>query len=92
MVIRTTGMGITQPISHIPDRIPAYDKKKREHLWTVLTMYRIVDPLAAMSGATQLLDTENLLTTTPIGCFYCEQGWTKTLHYRSCSGEPSPEA
>lgn len=56
MVIRSIGMGITQPISHIPDRIPAYDKKKREHLWTVLTMYRIVDPLAAVSGATQLLD------------------------------------
>lgn len=88
MGIRNDGTGIYQHVSGATDRIPPYGKRSGDHLWTVLTMYRVADPAAAMSGHTQYLDSENLLMTTPIGCYYCEQTYTKTLADRRCPGKP----
>jgi hypothetical protein len=51
--------------------------------------YRIDDPEKIMSGERQLiLDKEALVLATKIGCFYCEEPWSKYLQHRRCPGNP----
>lgn len=66
------------------DRIPDYDPRAGEHLWTVLTMFRWGGP-----GVEQpILDSENLLTVQGPGCYYCEEVYTPRLATRRCPGRP----
>jgi hypothetical protein len=73
----------TQPLE-IFDRIPEFDSRSGDHLWTVVSIYRI-DPVRAMQG-TSFLDTENLICITGPGCYYCEKMFTPQLAKRRCTG------
>lgn len=70
------------------DRTPDYDPRTGDHLWIVITMYRVVPDQWQDTTHTPTLDRENLLTVTVPGCFYCEQPWTALLATRRCKGEP----
>jgi hypothetical protein len=65
------------------DRIPEFNPRSGDHLWTWAVMYR-----ASPEAETPMLDTENLLLITGPGCFYCEQVYSKRLAMRRCSGHP----
>jgi hypothetical protein len=61
-----------------------------EHVWVATAAYRL-DAKATLaaheSGEQQHLDMENLAAFA-IGCFVCEQPFSKRLFYRRCTGEP----
>ena len=66
------------------DRIPPFDPRSADHLWVILTMYR-VDPAGFMDPArTPMLDNENLISVTGIGCYYCEREYSPLLATRRC--------
>lgn len=70
------------------DRIPAYDERSGDHLWTIVTCYR-VDPAQWTDPAhTPTLDHESLLTVAGPGCFYCEEEYTPRVAMRRCPGDP----
>ncbi|MEU4750022.1 hypothetical protein AB0F93_03440 [Micromonospora tulbaghiae] len=73
------------------DRVPEYDPRSGDHLWTVTCAYR-VDPerfTGERAGdGPALLDLENLLLTAGPGCFFCEQTWSPRLARRRCPGHP----
>jgi len=58
---------------------PLPERKPGEHMWIVLTMYR-VNPVADRYD----LDRENLLTIEGPGCYWCEQPYTAELASRPC--------
>lgn len=62
--------------------VPDFDKRKGEHLWTVLACYQVKDPTAE----NLTLDHENLLTVAGPGCYYCEQPYSDRMKYRRCRG------
>jgi len=68
------------------DRIPPFDKRTGEHYWVVITTYH-VDP-AAFTDATRtpMLDRENLVLITGVGCFHCETPYTPQMARRRCRG------
>lgn len=66
------------------NKVPAYDPRSGDHLWTIVTMYRWGGPHVERPT----LDTENLLTVTPPGCYFCEQVYTERLATRRCPGDP----
>lgn len=70
------------------DRIPPFDPRTGDHLWTVVTAYRVEPAGFADPTATPMLDRENLLSVAGPGCFYCEQPYTPLLASRRCKGEP----
>jgi len=81
------GTNTHQYVNAFTPRIPEYDKRSGNHLWTIITMYR-VDPLKFSDPtATPMLDMENLLTVMGPGCYYCEQLYTPLLAMRRCKGE-----
>lgn len=69
------------------DRVPEFDPRAGDHLWTVVTMYQ-VDP-AKWSDPDHLpiLDHESLLTVAGPGCYYCEQRYSPQLASRRCKGD-----
>lgn len=66
------------------DRIPDFDPRTGEHLWTIITMYRWGGP----DVERPTLDSENLLMVTGPGCYYCEEKYTRLLTQRRCKGHP----
>lgn len=72
-------------------RAPRYDPVTSEHLWVLITTYRIANPAAWMdeSAGRQSLDSENLLAVTPIMCLHCEQVYTAELAADPCEGNPA---
>lgn len=54
-----------------------------QHLWMVLTMYRVVPPRERYD-----LDMENLLSIEGPGCLWCEEPWSEGLAVRRCYGQP----
>lgn len=73
------------------DKIPEYDKRKREHYWIATVAYHIADPAEAMrpDNGPVMMDLENLVHVGPIGCFHCEEPWDRYLHFRKCPGDPN---
>lgn len=69
-------------------RVPDFDPRSAEHLWMVITMYRVRPEQWQDETHTPMLDGENLLSITVPGCYYCEQLWTPLLATRRCKGEP----
>lgn len=65
------------------DRVPDFDPRTGEHLWTIVNMYRW-NP----GTESPILDMENLLTVQGPGCFYCEQVYTPQAAKRRCKGKP----
>lgn len=61
------------------DSIPA-----GQHLWVMAVCYG-VDPT---KEGQHTLDLENLVQVGGIGCFICEQPYTKALYVTPCPGEP----
>jgi hypothetical protein len=64
------------------DRVPDYDPRKGDHLWTINTMYRWGGPDVEQPT----LDMENLLVIAGPGCFYCEKLYSPLLARRRCPG------
>jgi len=67
------------------------DPGRGEHLWTILTMFRVSDDAIRRLNrgedpGTGLLDHENLLTLEGPGCFKCEQPYSRYLAHRKCTG------
>lgn len=85
------GTGFVQEVPGHIDRVPEYDRRSGDHLWTVTCMYG-VDPTMFIAGGggdgPALLDMENLLITAGPGCFYCEKTYTPQLALRRCTGHP----
>jgi hypothetical protein len=83
MSIEVTGKGPKiEAVQHHKSPIP--DKVKGEHLWIVLSMFRVTPS----TDAEYHLDTENLLTIDGPGCFHCEQTWQPGMEGTTCPGEP----
>lgn len=78
-----------QYIEGAVDRIPTYDKKRREHFWIAPVCFRVADPAAVVAGETFLMDKENLVLAESIGCFHCEEPWSPYLAARACKGDPA---
>lgn len=83
--VQSSGMKVfvdpeVNPLPGIPDPVPG------EHLWMLANTFRIADPAGE---SPYHLDTENLLTVTPVFCFVCEQPWEPGMEKTSCTGESS---
>lgn len=88
---RLSGVGIQYEANRgaLQD-LPDYDPVTSEHLWTIITTYRVADPDAWMTDTdVQSLDQENLIAVTPIICLHCEQAWTADLAAAPCDGDPT---
>lgn len=70
------------------DRIPDFDPRSGDHLWTIGTLYRVVPEQWSDPTATPMLDSENLLTVAGPVCFHCERIYTQQLAQRRCKGKP----
>lgn len=68
------------------DRVPVFDPRTGEHLWIMLTVYR-VDPLLWTDPVhAPTLDHESLISVTGPGCYYCEQPYGPRVAARRCRG------
>lgn len=79
--------GFVQKVNPV-NRTPDYDPRTAEHLWVVITCYQI-DPERWNSDdptVIPILDVENLLSVTGVGCYYCEEYYTPRLGRRRCPG------
>jgi len=85
---RNTGDGQLIDPTTVVDKVPDFDPRTGDHLWTVITMYRVNPDQWQDATHTPMLDRENLLTITVPGCYYCEKPWTKLLATRRCKGDP----
>lgn len=54
------------------------------HLWVFVAAWTTTDPVRER----QTLDTENLLSISGPGCYWCEQVWTPTIGAH-CAGDPA---
>lgn len=78
-----TSTGFTAEIATPPNRVPDYDPRSGDHLWSWALLYR-----ATPGVEKPMLDLENLLLLTGPGCYYCEEVYTPRLASRRCKGEP----
>jgi hypothetical protein len=83
---RTTGHVVEVPGQ--VDRIPDFDPRSGDHLWTVLQMHRVNPELLTDPTHTPFLDAESLLTIQGPGCYYCEEPYTRQRATRRCPGHP----
>ncbi|MGH7606549.1 MAG: hypothetical protein ACREME_04335 [Gemmatimonadales bacterium] len=56
----------------------------REHLWIATAAWLVPNPGKAEA---LLLDRENLLVSPAIGCYICEEPYSKRIAHRRCSGK-----
>lgn len=72
------------------DRIPDYDPRTGEHYWICPLVFHVADPRKcyASPDTPMLFDKENLVLTTTVGCYYCEEPYSDRLYFRRCKGEP----
>lgn len=66
------------------DRIPEFDPRSGEHIWTIMTAYRWGGP----DVERPTLDLENLLLIVGPACHFCEQAYSRGLATRRCKGHP----
>lgn len=87
------GTGFQQEVSGRVYRIPEFDPRTGDHFWILPVTYRITDPKrwydSAQPNESRQLDLENLVLVTEIGCWYCEEPWSKRLGDRRCKGHPA---
>lgn len=72
------------------DREPA-DPGPGIHLWTMATCFRIsedtVRQIAEGKNPGEVhLDNENLMFAPELGCFKCEEPYSRCLFHRKCTG------
>jgi len=66
-----------------------YALKSQSHLWVATTAYKLSDEAVDNMTTTEInLDLENMLMSPAIGCFICEEPFTRRLRHRKCAGEP----
>jgi len=82
------GTGFTVEAPPEVDRIPPFDPRSGDHIWLIITAYR-VDPARWTPGHSPHLDTENLVSIVGPGCYYCERPYSERLARRRCPGEPT---
>lgn len=70
------------------DRIPPYDPRSGEHYWVLPVVFRVADPVSfeTQPDGPALMDRENLVLVTAVGCFYCEHEFLPSLLHRRCPG------
>ena len=76
--------GFQQEVGSDIDRIPEFDERTGDHLWSVMSMYRVQPAMWQDPTATPHLDAENLLTVQGPFCYYCEKPYTSLLATRRC--------
>jgi hypothetical protein len=59
----------------------------REHLWIATAAWLVPEP-GRVDG--YLLDQENLIVAPTIGCYVCEEPWTRREQLRRCTGKAKP--
>jgi hypothetical protein len=64
---------------------PIRDPGRGKHLWTMVAMFRIIDPAKAVADGVHM-DMENLLTIEGPGCFKCEKNFSPDEARRFCQG------
>lgn len=74
------------------DRIPPYDPRSGEHLWSWAVLYRAAPDKLGDPTHTPILDMENLLSVAGPGCYYCEAVYTPLLASRRCPGDQLAQA
>lgn len=78
--------GFQQAVGSDVDKVPAFDPRTGDHLWSVVTMYRVQPTTWADSSVTPQLDLENLILVQGPFCFYCAHGWNERIASRRCKG------
>lgn len=81
---RWAAQGIQRVIPGEVNRLPEYDPRSGDHLWTINLAYRWGGPHIE----TPILDKENLLLIAGPACYHCEQGYSDRLFKRRCPGDP----
>jgi hypothetical protein len=56
----------------------------KEHLWTATAMWLVPNP---EREGQLLLDKESLLVAPVIGCYVCEEPYSRRLMQRRCTGK-----
>lgn len=79
-----SGTGAMHQIASEFDRVPPFDPRAGDHLWTIATLYRWGGP----DVETPMLDSETLLQIVGPGCYYCEMSYTPLVATRRCPGRP----
>jgi hypothetical protein len=60
-----------------------------EHVWIAMACFRVsAESLRGVAADQVNLDRENL-AIIEVGCYVCEQGWSESLSYEKCPGEPT---
>ena len=79
------------PIPPIKISAELTDPGKGQHLWTMITMFKVSDHAIQQMNKGEdpgpaLMDHENLLTVEGPGCYKCEEPYSKYLAHRKCTG------
>lgn len=61
-------------------KIPSFDKTKREHFWIVMLTYHVNPQKLGLIELTE----ENLVSTSMIGCYYCQEPCTEKSKNLAC--------
>lgn len=61
-------------------KVPPFDKTKREHYWIVMLTYHV----KPQSGEFIELNENNLVSTSMIGCYYCQEPYTEKSKNLAC--------
>jgi hypothetical protein len=74
------------------DKAYDYAVKAHEHLWIVTLAHHAtentLDAIDGTSGEMPLLDVDTLAFPPGVGCYVCEESYTRQLRRRRCKGEP----
>lgn len=89
-VRQAAGGGQLAAIGERVDRAFAYAVKSQTHLWVATTAYLVSDhALDHLESEPLQLDLENLAMAPALGCYVCEQPYSRRLRTRRCTGEPT---
>lgn len=66
-------------------KIAAYDRTGT-HLWMIIMGFVVETP----DGDMVKIGTEQLSTVTPVGCYLCEEPYSKVLAKQRCTGLKNP--
>lgn len=80
--------------AHIPHREPV-DPGPGEHLWITTVAFKVPDKIArdmaeGRDADQVLLDHENVICPPAIGCYKCEERFSRRLYFRKCTGQIDP--
>jgi hypothetical protein len=74
------------------DRIPPFDVRTGNHYWVLPMTFSVADPErfynADHADGPGLIDKENLVLVSAVGCWHCEELYSPRLASRRCKGQP----